>query len=223
MKVKIFSWFFCDSLKYGHMHILWSYVPCVKETKALVHVMRKWHWVSYIIQSANCSYFPWYSTTYSKVVSGCSAWTDSSPYQISSHSVEKCARKWRNRHCLVLTLWPPTKVMVTESGIKWSISMVTISMASIQKFGKTRLHAMSNVKDFAMKDGWTDGQRLARWTQLITQIHTLLKWKKKKKKKNREEQFFRKSVFTIHAGFFSSHLFDIINHCDCFGLLHATI
>ena len=28
-----------------NMHILWSCVPCVKETKALVHVMHKWHWV----------------------------------------------------------------------------------------------------------------------------------------------------------------------------------
>ena len=43
---------------------------------------------------------------------------------------------WENeasRFCFVLTLWSPGKVKVSESGIKWQKSMVSISMAGMNK------------------------------------------------------------------------------------------
>ena len=48
---------------------------------------------SFMMQSVKQQLLPLFIKCYSKVVSGCSTWTASTPYQISSWSVEKSARK----------------------------------------------------------------------------------------------------------------------------------
>ena len=63
------------------------------------------------------------------------------PHHIKFHPEAEQIKSEReieaNRFCLVLTLWPPVTVKVSEGGIKWEKSMVPISMACMKKIGRT--------------------------------------------------------------------------------------
>ena len=59
-------------------------------------------------------------------------------------SVRGNEAKW---FCFGLTLWNSSKVKVSKSGIKWYISMVSVSMVVMQKVWLKSV--MSNVKVFA--------------------------------------------------------------------------
>ena len=108
-----------------------------------------------------------------KVVLGCSSWIASLPHQISSHSVEKCARRWNRKVLLYADHLTPSQ----GHGHRKRYTMVEVNCACehgrYERFWLKRLHAMSNIKGFAMQVGRTD---------------TLLTWIKKKTTKTNKQK-----------------------------------
>ena len=88
-----------------------------------------------------------------KVVIGCSTWTTSKPYQISTWPAEKSTRNWSQEVLLCADLVTP-KVKVSGSGIKGCKPMVPTSMAGMKKYGYKVCMYMSNVKVLAIRNSY---------------------------------------------------------------------
>ena len=77
-------------------------------------------------------YFPWSNRAHSKA-SECSAWNSSSPYGTSSHSFQKCARKW----CYQISLCAADLVTPSHGQDLWNwckIVIIIINLTYIAQF-----------------------------------------------------------------------------------------
>ena len=99
---------------------------------------------------------------HAQVVSGCSTWSVSTPYQSSSRFYLTRTRKW-NRQFLLCT--DPVIPQARSRPLKW-FKMVEVNdvheHARYETYWSKSLRIMSNVKVFAIRDSWSDGR-----TQLI--------------------------------------------------------
>ena len=92
-------------------------------------------------------------------------WLELLQYRIKFHPAQfkSVSENEANRFCFSLTLWPPSKINVSESSIKWQKSMVPISMAGVNKFGWKICMYCPTFKFLQRRYGWTAGRMDTTW------------------------------------------------------------